>query len=149
MTDDRPVLYAEDDENDTFLMERAFKRVGVTNPLRIVLDGKLAVEYLSGTGPYSNRQEHPFPCLVLLDLNMPGISGFDVLKWLRTQPATSILPVLVLTSSNLESDIHRAYRLGANGYLIKPGNHSELLDMVKGIKDYWLTQNRTPRPTPI
>src|SRR6266540_1854519 len=144
MTTDKPVLYAEDDENDAFLMERAFNQAGIANSLLIVSDGKGAIEYLSGSGPYSNREGHPFPCLLLLDLKMPGKSGFDVLKWVRTQPATSTLPVVVLTSSNQDSDIHRAYLLGANGYLIKPGKPDELLVMVKGIRDYWLTQNRIP-----
>lgn len=144
MSTDKPVLYAEDDENDVFLMERAFKQAGILNSLRIVSDGKGAIEYLSGSGPYANREEHPVPCLLLLDLKMPGKSGFDVLKWVRTQPATSTLPVVVLTSSNQDSDIHRAYLLGANGYLIKPGKPDELLVMVKGIRDYWLTQNRIP-----
>lgn len=145
MTIDKPILYAEDDEDDAFLMERAFKIAGIVNPLQLVPDGKLAIEYLSGSGPYANRKEHPMPCLVLLDLKMPGKSGLDVLKWLRTQSATSTLPVLILTSSNQDNDIQRAYLLGANGYLIKPGKPDDLLAMVKGIRDYWLLQNRTPR----
>ncbi len=141
-----PVLYAEDDENDAFLMQRAFRQLAIPNPLEIVADGKLAVEYLRGTGAYADRQQHPMPCLVLLDLNMPGKSGLEVLKWLRAQPAISTLPVVVLTSSNQQTDIHRAYIQGANGYLIKPGKPNELLAMVKGINDYWLTQNRNPSP---
>ena len=103
-----------------------------------------AIDYLAGAGPYANREEHPMPCLVLLDLNMPGKSGLDVLKWIRTQPRISTLPIVVITSSNQDSDIHRAYLLGANGYLIKPGKPDELLVMVKGIRDYWLAQNRSP-----
>lgn len=141
-----PVLYAEDEENDAFLMQRAFRQLAIPNPLEIVADGKLAVEYLLGTGAYSDRHQHPMPCLVLLDLNMPGKSGLDVLKWLRAHPPISTLPVVVLTSSNQQTDIHRAYLQGANGYLIKPGKPNELLAMVKGINDYWLTQNRNPSP---
>ena len=144
MTTDKPVLYAEDDENDVFLMERAFKQAGIGNPLHIVTNGTLAIDYLAGSGLYANREEHPMPCLVLLDLNMPGKSGLDVLKWIRTQPRISTLPIVVITSSNQDSDIHRAYLLGANGYLIKPGKPDELLVMVKGIRDYWLAQNRSP-----
>ena len=142
----KPVLYADDDDNDVFLMQRAFNQTEIPNPLQIVTDGKMAVDYLAGVGPFANRDEHPVPCLVLLDLNMPGKSGLEVLKWVRAQPATSTLPVVVLTSSNQQTDIHRAYLQGANGYLIKPGKPAELLVMVKGIKDYWLTQNRTPAP---
>lgn len=144
MTEEKLILYAEDDENDAFFMERAFKQAGIQHRLQIVTDGKRAIEYLSGTGAYRNREEYPLPCLILLDLSMPGQSGHVVLKWVRTQPATCTLPVIVLTSSNQESDIHRAYILGANGYLIKPGKPEELQTMVKGIKGYWLTQNRLP-----
>ena len=140
----KPILYAEDDQNDVFFMERAFKQAGIVNPLHIVTNGTLAIDSLAGSGPYANREEHPMPCLVLLDLNMPGKSGLDVLKWIRTQPRISTLPIVVMTSSNQDSDIHRAYLLGANGYLIKPGKPDELLVMVKGIRDYWLTQNRSP-----
>jgi CheY-like chemotaxis protein len=138
----RPILYADDDENDVFLMQRAFSKAGVVNPLCTVQDGREAVDYLAGSGRFADREQHPLPCLMLLDLNMPGKSGLDVLKWLRAQPVTATLPVVVFTSSNQESDIHRAYSLGANGYLVKPGKPDELLTMVKGIKDFWLAQNR-------
>ncbi len=144
MNSNKPILYAEDEENDVFLMERAFKRAEITNPLSIVPDGKLAVEYLSGTGGYTDREAHPMPGLILLDLNMTGKHGLDVLEWLRAQPATSTLLVLVFTSSTQDRDVHRAYSLGANGYLIKPGKPDELLVTVKLIKDYWLVQNRMP-----
>jgi CheY-like chemotaxis protein len=141
-----PILYAEDDENDAFLMQRAFNQAGIANPLRIVEDGRSAMQYLAGTGAGVDHQSHPAPCLILLDLKMPGQSGFDVLQWVRTQPATCTLPVIVLTSSSQDSDIHRAYLLGANGYLIKPGKPEELLAIVKSIKEFWLVQNRTPPP---
>ena len=147
MNSDKPVLYAEDDENDVFFMQRAFKQAGIVNPLRIVTNGQRAVEYLAGTGPYANRELHPMPGLVLLDLSMPGKSGHDVLKWIRSEPSTSTLPVIVLTSSNQESDIDRAYQMGVNGYLIKPGKPNELVSMVKGIKDHWLSQNPAPGPS--
>jgi len=137
------VLYAEDDENDAFLMERAFRQAEVANPLRIVEDGRLALQYLAGEGVYGDRRAHPPACLVLLDLKMPGQSGFDVLKWARAQPTTATLPIIVLTSSSHDTDIHRAYLLGANGYLIKPGRPDQLLSVVKSIRDFWLLYNRT------
>jgi CheY-like chemotaxis protein len=140
----KPVLYAEDDENDMFFMERAFEKLSVENPLRIVSDGKQAIAYLSGTEPFSNRTENPIPCLVLLDLSMPGKGGLDVLQWVRTQPALSTIPVVVLTSSNQESDVHRAGLLGANGYMIKPGEPDELINMVKEIHRYWLVEIHPP-----
>lgn len=137
----KPILYAEDDENDMFFMERAFEKLNVANPLRMVSDGRQAIAYLSGGEPFSNRDENPIPCLILLDLSMPGKGGLDVLQWVRTQPAFSEIPVVVLTSSNQESDIHRAGLLGASGYLIKPGEPDELIQMVRELHQYWLVEN--------
>jgi CheY-like chemotaxis protein len=139
-----PILYAEDDENDVFLMQRAFKLAPIPNPLLVMEDGREAIAYMSAQGAYGDRQRHPLPCLVLLDLKMPGHSGFDVLKWLRNQPGTATMPVIVLTSSSQDSDVHRAYLLGANAYLIKPGKPEELLAVVRSIRDFWLMHNRTP-----
>jgi CheY-like chemotaxis protein len=140
-----PVLYAEDEEDDVFFVKKAFKDAGISNPLVVVPDGRLAVDYLSGVGLYADRKQHPLPCLVLLDLNLPETSGLEILKWIRIQPSICALPTLLLTSSSQEADIHRAYRQGANGFLVKPGNPAELLTMIKAIKDYWLLQNRSVR----
>jgi CheY-like chemotaxis protein len=137
------ILYAEDEEDDVFFIQTAFKQAAIENPLIIVPDGNRAVEYLAGTGSYADRSRHPLPCLGLLDLNMPGKSGLEVLQWIRSQPAICSLPVLMLTSSTQEADVHRAYIQGANGFLVKPSNPAALLTMVKAIKDYWLVQNRT------
>jgi len=136
------VLYAEDDDNDAFLVRRAFEQAGITHRLVVVEDGKSAIEYLSGTGTYADRAQHPLPGFVLLDLNMPGLSGIEVLKWIRTTPNVCTLPVVVLTSSNQDRDVHRAYVQGANGYLVKPGTLEEFATLARAIKDYWLTQNR-------
>lgn len=137
----KPILYAEDEENDAFFMQRAFKQAGIENKLIVVADGRQAVDYLSNEGEYANRNLNPLPCLVLLDLNMPRLSGVDVLKWMRAQPFLSGLPVLVVTSSNRDSDVHRAYLQGANGYLVKPSQPDDLVAMVKSIKEFWLTHN--------
>jgi len=139
-----PILYAEDDENDAFLTNLAFEKAGILNRLVVVRDGRSAIEYLAGTGRYANRQEYPLPCLVLLDIKMPRVSGLEVLKWIRCQPNVCTVPVLMLTSSNQDSDIHRAYLLGANSYLIKPSRPAEMLVMAKGIRDFWLVLNRNP-----
>ena len=135
---DQPILYAEDEENDILFMERAFHFAGVANPLVTVPNGQLAVEYLS-----SLRDQDPalFPCLVLLDLNLPLKSGLEVLKWIRAHALFCTLPVLVISSSDQDSDIQRAYLQGVNGYLVKPSNPKELQSMVKALKDYWLTYN--------
>ena len=137
----QPILYAEDEENDVFFLRLAFRDAGITNPLQVVNNGQLAIDYLSGTAAFSDRTQYPLPCLVLLDMKMPDKSGLEVLKWIRMTPAVSVMPVIMLTSSSTEADIHRAYIQGANGYLAKPGNPDELLAMVRSIKDYWLLQN--------
>lgn len=136
------ILYAEDDENDAFLMERAFEKLKLPHSLHVVCDGRLAVAYLSGIAPFTNRTEHPLPSLMFLDLSMPGKTGLDVLQWILTQPFLSAMPVIVLTSSNQQTDVHRAKLLGAKGYLIKPGDPDDLLHMVKAVDQYWLADTR-------
>jgi CheY-like chemotaxis protein len=135
MTTSDVILYAEDDENDAFLIERAFRKAEIPNRLVVVPDGSAAIDYLAGQGKYAARVGHPLPGLVLLDLNLPGKSGLEVLKWIRTHPPVCLLVVVVLTSSNQESDMHRAYLQGANGYLVKLSNPDEMLTMAKAIKD--------------
>ena len=142
-----PVLYVEDEEDDVFLLGHCFKEAGIPNPLLSVPDGEAALEFLGGTGKYSNRAEYPLPVLLLLDINLPMVSGLEVLKWLRARPDLGFLPTLILSSSSQESDIRRAYELGANGYLAKPSGIRKLLTTAKAIRDYWLLQN-SPPPLP-
>lgn len=134
----RPVLYAEDDDNDVFLMQRAFAKACVSNPLHTVVDGSEAIQYLSGAGKFSNRDRFPMPCLLLLDLNMPRQSGLEVLEWVRTQPYLRELSVIILTSSSQDRDIGSAHALGANGYLVKPASSEKLIDLVTGLRDVCL-----------
>lgn len=134
----QPVLYAEDEDNDAFLMQRAFAKAGVANPLRIVSDGAAAIRYLSGTGEFSDRASNPFPCLLLLDLNMPRLSGLEVLKWSRAQPGFQDLPIVMLTSSSQNRDISSAYSLGVTGYLVKPASAERLIELVAGLRDICL-----------
>ena len=139
----RAILLVEDDENDVFLMQQAMQKAGVVNPIRVASDGQAAIDYFKGTGKFANREEFPLPCLVLLDLKLPHVMGLDVLKWIRQQPEVAAI-VVILSSSNEEADIATAYRLGANGYLVKPPDASKLADVAKSIKDFWLTQNTPP-----
>jgi CheY-like chemotaxis protein len=139
----RTILLVEDEENDVFFMQQAMQKAGVLNPIRVVSDGQEAIDYFQGTGKFANRQEFPLPCLVLLDLKLPHVMGLDVLKWIRQQPEVSAT-VVILTSSSEEADITSAYRLGVNGYLVKPHNVSKLTDIAKSIKDFWLTHNTPP-----
>jgi CheY-like chemotaxis protein len=133
-----PVLYAEDEENDAFLMQRAFLKAGVANPLQIVVDGAAAIRYLSGTDEFSDRTRHPLPCLLLLDLNLPRHSGLEVLEWTRGQPGLRGMPIVILTSSSQDRDIGSAYSLGANGYLVKPPSSERLIELVTGLRNVCL-----------
>ena len=135
---DSAVLYVEDDPNDTRLMRYAWARVGVQNPLQIVPDGEEAVRYLSGRGRYADRTDHPMPTLMLMDLKLPKMSGFDVLKWLRSQAELQALRVIVLSSSRMPPDIGAAHALRINAYLVKPALFDEWVAMVDTLKESWL-----------
>jgi CheY-like chemotaxis protein len=130
-----PVLYVEDEDNDVFLMHRAFQKAGVANPLHVARDGSEAMRYLSGQGDFADRERFPLPCLLLLDLNLPRRSGLEVLKWTRDQPALRAIPIVILTSSSQDRDIASAYSLGANGYLVKPPSPDKLLELVTALRD--------------
>ena len=138
------ILLAEDDANDVLLIQRAFQRNLVSNPVQVVRDGNEAVAYLSGQAPFADRERHPLPVLMLMDLKMPRKSGLEVLEWVRQQPGLKRLPIIVLTSSNQSPDINRAYELGANSYLVKPAGFDSLLDLVKNLDMYWLILNERP-----
>ena len=138
------ILLAEDDPNDVLLIQRAFQRTHVANPLQVVRDGEEALAYLSGQGPFADRERHPLPVLLLMDLKMPRKSGLEVLEWVRQQPGLKRLPITVLTSSNQSPDINRAYELGANSYLVKPAGFDSLLELVKNLDMYWLILNEKP-----
>ena len=138
------ILLAEDDPNDVLLIERAFQRNHVANPVQVVRDGEEALAYLSGQAPFADRERHPLPVLLLMDLKMPRKSGLEVLAWVRHQPGLKRLPIIVLTSSNQSPDINRAYELGANSYLVKPAGFDSLLDLVKNLDMYWLILNEKP-----
>ena len=144
MLDEKSILLAEDDPNDVLLLERAFQKAGLRNSLKIVPDGEQAIDYLSGRGIYADREQYPLPFLILLDLKMPGTDGFEVLQWLRADPELKRLLVVVLTSSNLQSDVDRAYELGANSYLVKPVGFDEMVHLVQRFEIYWSEINRTP-----
>lgn len=138
------ILLVEDDPNDALLMQRAFLKAKLDNPLQIVTDGESAVLYLSGQGVYADREQYPLPMLVLLDLKLPRRSGHEVLTWLRQQQGLKRLPVVVLTASEEMIDINRAYDLGANSYLVKPVSFDDLLNIVRMMHLYWIALNQLP-----
>jgi CheY-like chemotaxis protein len=122
-------------------------KAGVAIPIRVASDGQEAIDYLRGAGKFADRAKFPFPCLVLLDLKLPYVMGLDVLKWIRKKVGMD-LAVLLVTASAQDADIATAYRLGANGFLVKPSEASKLEDMVKAISDFWLTHNTFPQEPP-
>jgi len=128
-------LLVEDNEDDVFFMKRALQQAGVRNPLYVVRNGEQAIEYLSGQNELSDRELHSLPDLMFLDLKMPGMNGFDVLKWMRERGLN--LPVAVLTSSPEEIDRQRAFELGAGCYLLKPPTKEMVLDCIKRFELAW------------
>ena len=140
----KTILQVEDDPNDVFLLQHAMTKMGMVNPIQVAGDGQEAIDYLQGTGKFADREAFPFPCLVLLDLKLPYVMGLDVLKWIRKQVGFA-LPVLMLTASGEYEDIAAAYRLGANAFLTKPSEAVKLQDMVRSIKDFWVTHNTVPQ----
>jgi len=133
------ILYAEDEENDVFFLEHAFKMAGSPHSLSVVADGEQAIQYLAGVAPYADRIAHPYPGLLLLDINMPKRTGLEVLEWLRQQPHLKSMPVLMLTSSSRQEDVDRACLLGADDYLFKPSDPLKLIDLVKSLDERWLS----------
>jgi CheY-like chemotaxis protein len=131
------ILLLEDDENDVFLMQRAFKHNGITNRLFILPDGQEGIDYMEGVGPYKDRTQYPSPDVIILDLKMPRKSGLEFLEWMKAHPDLRVIPMILLTSSTEDPDVSRAYDLGANTYFMKPGSYSELVELVKTMQDYW------------
>ena len=144
MSDRAVILLAEDEEDYVLLVQKAFFEAHILNPLYVVSTGKELMSYLQGDGKYANRDEYPLPDLLLMDLKLPGYSGFEVLAWLRSQPGLSGLRVLVLTSSDQMKDVNDAYRLGANSFLVKPYDFENLVHFSRLIQEFWLNVSKTP-----
>lgn len=144
----RTVLYAEDDADDAFFMRRAFVKMDAAVALQIVPHGQAAIDYLLGAGDYADRDRHPLPMLLLLDVKMPERSGLEVLSWVRAQAEFAALPVVMFTSSAQETDIDRSRQLGANAYLVKPSNATGLHVLMKAVLDAF-DADPTARDFPI
>src|SRR5688572_4973203 len=138
------VLLVEDNENDILLFTRAFKAARTNSTLHVVRDGTEAVAYLSGQGKFADRNQYPLPDLMLLDLKMPRMDGFQVLQWARRQPELTMLCIVVLTTSDDLPDVNLAYELGANSFLTKSGRLRDFTAQVAEIKKYWLGTTTTP-----
>jgi CheY-like chemotaxis protein len=143
------ILVAEDDSNDALLLQLAFGNAGFDNQIAFVRNGAEALVYLKGDGRYTDRTRFPLPHLLLLDLKMQPVSGFEVLAWVRQQPRFHSLPIVMFSASNFPPDIDRAYQLGANSFLLKPGNFGELVNSLKQLATFWLTQCQLPSRPPV
>ena len=134
----RPILAAEDEDSDRMILEMAFQRAKMPCPLVLVRDGQEAVDYFSGKGRYADRAAHPLPALVVLDLKMPRMNGFDVLGWLAERPDFKEIPAVVLSSSADEIDMNKARQLGAREYFVKPHSLDDLIKIAHQIQTRWL-----------
>ena len=133
-----PILVADDEESDRLILNIAFEAAKLPNPLAVVHDGQEAVDYLAGLPPYTDRAVHPLPALLLLDLKMPRMDGFDVLTWLSTRPDFRNLPVVIFSSSPGDDDIKKARQLGAHDYFVKPHSLAEWVNILHELHTRWL-----------
>jgi DNA-binding response OmpR family regulator len=138
------ILLVEDNPNDARLTMRALEKSNLVNEIVLVRDGIEALSYLFGTGVYEGRDTSVMPVLVLLDLKLPKVDGFEVLKRIRSEELTRCLPVVILTSSKEERDIIESYSLGVNSYVCKPVDFGEFMDAARQLGLYWLLLNQPP-----
>ncbi len=138
------ILLVEDNLDDVLLTKRAFAKGNFANPIRVATDGSEALDFLFGEGEFAGRDTTDLPALILLDLKLPKISGFEVLKKIKGEEPTKLIPVVILTSSKTEEDVLRGYELGANSYIRKPIDFDSFVDTVKQLGFYWLLVNELP-----
>jgi two-component system, response regulator len=144
---ERIILLVEDNANDEALTQRALKKANIMNKVVVARDGALALDYLFVKGTFAERDPGEVPQVVLLDLNLPKVGGLDVLRAIRADPRTKLLPVVVLTSSKQDRDLVEGYSLGANSYVVKPVDFSKFSEAVRQLGLYWLVLNeRYPTP---
>src|SRR5262245_44475734 len=141
------ILMVEDDESDVLLLRRALDKGAGGHTLNVVHDGEEAVAYLCGKDKYADRTAFPFPNIILTDLKMPRMNGFELLRWLREHPERWVIPTIVFTGSAEASDVQAAYSLGANSYMVKPTSLHDLVSLIQFTYDYWSRCERPP-PTP-
>jgi two-component system response regulator len=142
--DDRSILLVEDNPDDEALTIRALRKCNVANEIHVARDGAEALDYLFASGEHAGRDPHDLPAVVLLDLKLPKVDGLEVLRRIRANDLTSVLPVVILTSSDEQRDLIDGYRSGANSYVRKPVDFSDFSDAVRHLGLYWLLVNQTP-----
>ena len=138
------ILLVEDNRMDIELTLDAFKEARLKNTIQVAQNGEEALDYLFGRGKYSDRETYPIPNLVLLDLKLPRVDGFEVLRQVKSAPILKRMPVVILTSSKEEGDRALSYDIGANSYLVKPVSFDGFLGVVRQIEGYWITLNIAP-----
>jgi CheY-like chemotaxis protein len=138
------ILLVEDNPNDAEMAIRALKEYHLANRVVHVQDGEEALDFVFGRGAYEGRDTKNKPKIILLDLKLPKVNGMEVLKILKSDPATRLIPIIVLTSSSEESDLIESYKLGANSYLVKPVDFDKFCDSIKEVGLYWLLLNKQP-----
>ena len=138
------ILLVEDNPDDVALTERALKKARIANSVVVARDGPEALDFLLGTGPYAGRDTGIMPEVILLDLKLPKMDGLEVLRRLRADQRTRLLPVVVLTSSKEDRDLTRSYELGANSYIRKPVDFKQFVKAVQDLGLYWLVLNEPP-----
>jgi len=141
----KSILLVESNAADDDLALRALRASRVAGDVVIVHDGVEALEYLFGTGAYAGRDLHTMPACLLLELKLPGLDGFEVLRQVRADPRTRLIPIVIVTSSCESQDIRAAYRLGANSYICKPADFSLFADAMQQVGYYWLAMNEAPQ----
>lgn len=141
MNSDRPILLVEDNPDDEALTLRAFNKNRIGNPVVVARDGVEALDYLFATGHHSGRATDLLPAVILLDLKLPRIDGLEVLRRIRANERTSLLPVVILTTSKEQQDIYEGYNLGANSYIRKPVDFEKFIQAVGQLGLYWLALN--------
>jgi CheY-like chemotaxis protein len=147
MSEQAVISVVDDGDDDVVLIRRAFQQAALPNPIQVVRNGEEALAYLGGAGKFSNRVEYPLPHLVLLDLNMPRVDGFEVLTWIRQEPGMRGMVVIVLTSSDRIRDVNRAYEIGANSFFVKDLDFKNFIEFCKLVQSYWLKVARLPEST--
>ena len=141
------ILMVDDSTDDISFVERALHKSGVGQYFRAVHDGSDALKYLKGEEDFGDRSRTPFPNIILSDLKMPGMDGYDLLDWLKNHPTCAVIPTIIFTSSSLESDVRKAYELGANAYMVKPSDLAQLVDLIVVTCKFW-SQCEIPQTPP-
>lgn len=141
----KPILVVEDDPADREMIALAFKRAGVESPVVTVEDGQEALDYLQAKGRFLERHPEDLPAVIVLDLDMPRVNGFDFLRRVKPTPDFAAIPVVVLTTSEFDKDLSQSYALRANSCITKPGDFERLVEVARAIYEYWCDINQVPK----